>query len=237
MTGETLRRARQRAGWTQVRVARALGVTQTYLSLMERGKRRVTEHLARRLVHLLRLPATALPLPGPDALDWMATNAKVEAGLARLGYPGFAYRRKPGGAKNPAALLLEALALDDLDARLAEALPWLLLGFEELDHQTLVAHAKAKDLQNRLGFAVALAREVAERNPLYRHRTNELRQLEEALKPSLLAREDTFGRRETSERMRSWVRENRSDVAKQWNVLTDLKTEHLPYVLGFLTPG
>jgi transcriptional regulator with XRE-family HTH domain len=229
MTADMLRQARKQAGLTQVRLARALGVTQGYLSQMESGKRRVSDRVARRLVRLLGLPATALPLPALDALDWKATNAKVEAGLARLGYPGFAYGRKPGEKPNPTALLLEALALDDLDARLAEALPWLILGFEGWDVQTLVSHARAKDLQNRLGFTVALAREVAERDPLFVHRTDELRRLEAALERSRLAREDTFGRPETSERMRSWVRENRSDAAKQWNVLTDLKANHLPY--------
>ena len=141
-----------------------------------------------------------------------------------------AYRRKPGETRNPAAVLLNALALDDLEARLAEALPWLLLGFEGLNFEMLVARVKAKDLQNRLGFTVALAREVAEHNPLYRHRTDELRRLEEALEPSRLAREDTFGRLEMSERMRAWIRENRSEAAAHWNLLTDLKAEYLPYV-------
>lgn len=229
MTADMLRQARKRAGLTQVRLAGALGVSQGYLSQMESGQRRVSDQVTRRLVRLLGLPATALPLPALDALDWKATNAKVEAGLARLGYPGFAYRRKPGQKPNPTALLLEALTLDDLDARLAEGLPWLLLGFEGWDVQTLVFHAKARDLQNRLGFTVALARGVAERDPLFWHRADELRRLEAVLERSRLAREDTFGRRDTSDRMRSWVRENRSEAAKQWNVLTDLKVEHLPY--------
>ena len=116
-----------------------------------------------------------------------------------------------------------------MDSRLAEALPWLLLKFERWDVQTLVAEAKARDLQNRLGFTVALAREVAERNASLRHRAADLRLLEETLNPSRLAREDSFGRRETSDRMRAWVSENRSDAARHWNLLTDLKPEHLPY--------
>jgi hypothetical protein len=116
-----------------------------------------------------------------------------------------------------------------LEARLVEALPWLLLAFHEFDCNALVVRAKAEDLQNRLGFTVALARTVAERNPMYRQRADELRAMEEALEPSRLAREDSFGRSETSERMRAWVRHNRSDAAKHWNLLTDLKAEHLPY--------
>jgi hypothetical protein len=122
-----------------------------------------------------------------------------------------------------------ALSADNLDPRLAEALPWLLLRFEGLDYEKLVMHAKGKELQNRLGFTVSLARRVAELNSEFRHRGHELQRLEESLEPSRLAREDTYGRKETSVRMRAWLRENRSADAEHWNLLTDLKPDHLPY--------
>jgi ABC-type phosphate transport system auxiliary subunit len=121
------------------------------------------------------------------------------------------------------------LALDGLEPRLVEALPWLLLHYEGLDSQRLVGAAKAQDLQNRLGFVVALARQVAEREKGFQRRVPELRQLEEALEPSRLAREETFGQGHASERLREWLREERSDTARHWNLLTDLKVEHLPY--------
>ncbi len=184
---------------------------------------------------LLRLPATLLPLPLPTKRAKPATNVWVEEALSRLGYPGFAYRRKPGAIRNPAEVLLRALTLDDLDPRLAEALPWLLLRFEGFDVEALVEQAKAKDLQNRLGFTVALSREVAERMAEFKHRAADLRRLESALDVSRLAREDTYGRREVSGRLRAWLRENRSDPARHWNLLTDLKVEHLPY--GGQDPG
>jgi hypothetical protein len=56
-----------------------------------------------------------------------------------------------------------------------------------------------------------------------------LRLLEEALEQSRLAREETFGQGRASERLCDWLREERSDAAKHWNLLTDLKVEHLPY--------
>jgi hypothetical protein len=204
-------------------------VTQAYLSLMEGGKRRVPDRLARRAALLFGLPASCLPLSVPRALDRAAVDARLEQGLARLGYPPLAYRRRPGSYRNPGELLLMALAVDDLDPRLAEALPWLLLRFEGFDGDDLVARARSMDLQNRLGFTAALARRVAEDNPVYRHRVDELQRLEAALERSRLAREDTYGRRETSERMRAWLRENRMPEAEHWNLLTDLKPEHLPY--------
>jgi len=153
----------------------------------------------------------------------------LEQGLARLGYPPLAYRRKSGERRNPGELLLMALSADNLDPRLAEALPWLLLKFEGLDGEKLVMHAKSKELQNRFGFTVSLARRVAKLNSEFRHREDELQQLEKSLEPSRLAREDTYGRKEKSERMRAWLRENRSADAEHWNLLTDLKPEHLPY--------
>jgi hypothetical protein len=53
--------------------------------------------------------------------------------------------------------------------------------------------------------------------------------LERRLENSRLARECTFGRHARTERMRAWLRDNRSNEAKHWNLLTDLKSEHLPY--------
>jgi hypothetical protein len=161
--------------------------------------------------------------------DAQVSDSWVEQSLARLGYPGFAYRKKAGPKRNPVELMLKALDLDELDPRLAEALPWLLLRFEGLDYETLCARAKAKDLQNRLGFVVALARAAAQQAPRYRHRTSELHRFEAVLEPSRLAREDTFGRRETNHRVLAWLRDNRSRAARHWNLLTDLKVEHLAY--------
>jgi hypothetical protein len=176
----------------------------------------------------LRLPATALPLP-KSTTDEAAAEPWVEHALTRLGYPGFAYRGKPGPKRNPTEVLLRALARDDLDPRLVEALPWLLLRFDGFDLETVIVPAKLRDLQNRLGFTVTLAREIAEQDPRWRHRAGELRRLEESLEPSRLAREDTYGGAAGSERMRDWLRNHRSKVAEHWNLLTDLKKEHLPY--------
>jgi hypothetical protein len=195
---------------------------------MERGRRPVPAHIARAVTRLLRLSATVLPLPKSPTDK--AAESWVEHALTRLGYPGFAYRRKPGPKRNPTEVLLRALARDELDPRLVEALPWLLLRFEGFDREALVLPAKLRDLQNRLGFTVALAREVAERDPRWRHRAGELCGLEEFLEPSRLAREDTYGGMVGSRRMRNWLRSHRSKAAEHWNILTDLKTEHLPYV-------
>src|SRR2546427_1107429 len=188
MTSVELKKARLSAGWTQVRLADRLGVTQAYLSLMEVGKRRVPDRVARLVTSLFQLPPTCLPRSDLERLD-LPTEEEVEQGLARLGYPGFAYRKKPGKRRNPGELLLMALSLDNLDPRLTEALPWLLVKFEGLDLRDLVDRAKRRDLQNRLGFTVSLAEEVVKRNPTFKHKPGELHQVKTALERSRLARE------------------------------------------------
>lgn len=243
MSGADLKTAREEAGCTQARLAERLGVTQAYVSLMEAGKRCMPDHLRRRAVSVLGLAPTCLPMAVPRASDRTTTDTRLEQGLARLRYPGLQYRRKPGARQNPAELLLLALAADDLDPRLAEGLPWLLLRFEGYDTEELVRRAKSLDLQNRLGFTVSLARRVAESSPAFRNRQHDLEKLEQALEPSRLAREDTYGRKETSARMREWLKSNRSPDAEHWNLLSDLKPEHLPYAqphpgaLAQLSPG
>ena len=187
------------------------------------------DRVQRCATSLFGLPPTCLPLSAQRATDPAAVDLALEQGLARLGYPGLAYRRKSGTRRNPVELLLMALSVDDLDPRLTEALPWLLLRFDGYDSAELVARAKSLDLQNRLGFTVALARRVAERNPVFRHRLDELQRLEQSLERSRLAREDSYGRREMSERMRAWLREHRSQEAEHWNLLSDLKPENLSY--------
>lgn len=229
MTGTTLRQSRQQEGWTQEHLAKRLGVTQAYLSLMECGRRRVPDHVARLVAEVLPLPATALPLRLTGAYDEPVEELWIEQGLARLDYPGLAYRAARGPRHNPAELLLRALALEDLDPRLVEALPWLLLQFERLDFDRLAALARADDLQNRLGFTVTLALQVAQRSHRFRGRVAKLRRLEALLERSRLAREDTYGRKETSDRMREYLQESRSQAAQHWNLLTDLRVEHLPY--------
>ena len=50
----------------------------------------------------------------------------------------------------------------NLDARVAEGVPWLVLRYVDIDRSWLTDNAKLRDLQNRLGFAVSLASGVAE---------------------------------------------------------------------------
>ncbi|HZQ17902.1 MAG TPA: helix-turn-helix transcriptional regulator [Terriglobales bacterium] len=230
MDGMTLKEARLGRKWSQQQAARRLGVTQAYLSMMEKGRRAVPQPFVRKALKALKLPATALPLPSEDRL-LRVEQAKHDfsAELGSLGYPGFAYLAKKTKV-NPALLLFDALNEADLDSRVAEGLPWLALKYADMDWNWLVRNARVSNRQNRLGFAVALAVELANPDsPSDGSRLQKLRDCLLSLEASRLAGEDTFCHESMTDTERAWLRETRSSVAAHWNLLTDLRKEHLAY--------
>ena len=232
MNGHHLKAARRARGWTQVKAAARLGHSQSYLAMLEGGQRRLTPRLARKAACMLRLPPTALPLSHPPYPLGKANPQVLAESLAALGYPGFAHLRTRRRLWNPAALLLSALSQSDLEPRLAEALPWLVMNFPSMSWDWLLSNARLRDLQNRLGFVVALAECVAERlEGPESSRVNTLRQLAHALEQCRLAREDTLCQESLNQVERRWLRENRGDLARHWNLLTGWTPEELRYVL------
>jgi transcriptional regulator with XRE-family HTH domain len=229
MTGTDLHSGRQQKGWTQEQAARKLGVSQPHLSLLEKGTRRVPEKLARKAATLYGLSAAQLPMKTSGHNVQAQDNEALASALAALGYPGLSYlkyRRK----RNPAEVVLSALRADNLDSRLAEALPWVLLKHPELDWEWLVRAAKVNDLQNKLGFVTNVARRLAEK--LGDHETvSLLREQESTLERSRLVREETFCHDSLTQSERRWLRSNRSNEAKHWNLLTDLSPEHLSHAV------
>ncbi len=167
---------------------------------------------------------------GPmDPLDDPFSNAVFCRHLSALGYPPFAYIEPHPQPKPPAALLLWALGAPDLEARLAEGLPWLLLAFADVDVDWLVREAKHHELQNRLGFLTTIAHALALKHPRFVHRAQDLEQLLATLEPWRLAREDPFLEPLTSPGARDLLRQIRTADAVHWNVLTFWKAEHLNY--------
>jgi transcriptional regulator with XRE-family HTH domain len=227
MTGNDLKLGREQKRWTQQEAAIRLRVSQPYLSLMEKGLRPVPEHLARKAATAFGLPATSLPLKTSLESVPAKSGNSLAYDLASLGYPGLSYL-KSRGKKNPAEVLLSALNSNDLEARLVEALPWILLKYPDVDWQPLVAAAKLRDLQNRLGFVTSLARRVAEERG--EHSTAQLLlEQENALSRSRLFVEDTLCDEALTQAERRWLQTTRSEEAKYWRVLTDLSPEHLSH--------
>jgi hypothetical protein len=97
-----------------------------------------------------------------------------------------------------------------------------------MDWDWLIRNVKLRDRQNRLGFALSLAREVSE-GKKESERTRKLQSCLEGLESARLAREDTFCHDSMTPAERAWLREHRSPSAAHWNLLTDMKGEHLAY--------
>jgi len=227
VTGDELKNARKASTWTQAQAAARLGVTQAYLSMVERGERAVSSELASKAVEVFEVPATALPLV--DYQKRARDAGFFQSMLGSLGYPGFAYLS--GSVRlNPVGLLMEALDSDDLDSRVTEALVWLPLAYPHLNWDWLTANAKLRDRQNRLGFVVELARQAAERGGSSMLR-DELAARVAKLEPSRLAKEDTLCRESMTRAERAWLREHRPKSAEHWNLLTDLTVEQLDHVV------
>ena len=232
MSSLDLRSSRLKKGLSQVDAARRLGVSQAYVAMLESGRRRLPSKLAGRVMKVYDVPPTVVPLSGGGRSGGVGEHHgadELARDLAALGYPGFAYMKpRRWSPRNPAEVLLTALGNDDLDSRLVEALPWLLLQYPSAGRDWLVREAKVRDVQNRLGFVATLARRVAERAG------NEgtalaLRDLERELERSLLAREDTLCRKSLPAPERRWLEQNRSDDARRWNVLSDWTPDALRY--------
>jgi len=225
MSPEQLRSSRATAGWTQEQAASRLGVSQAYLALLENGKRRITPALRSRVIKLFRLGPTSLSLDIDSIISW--NSATLAAAIANLGYPGF--RRLGGKCKaNPAVVLLGAISAADVEVRVIEALPWLVLEYSDLDWDWLIREAKLRDAQNRLGFLLALARQLAESQGKENTR-DRLHRVEETLERSRLVREDSLCQANLTPAERRWLRKRRTPVARHWNLLTDIDSRSLPY--------
>lgn len=229
MTGRELAEARKRMGLTQQEAARRLRVSQPYLSLLEKDRRRLPHsHVHSFLTLYQELSPVALPFKGQREWDRLG-NQELASELASLGYPGFSYlRTQPGW--NPAEVLVAALTKDNLESRVAEALPWLVFAYSNMNWSFVVKQAKLHDVQNRLGFALTLARELAERL-----RNNDaaaqLSAVESRLQRSVLLRKQTFCSERMSQAERRWLETRSSPEARRWNVLSDLSPEHLSHAI------
>ena len=226
VTGNDLKSARDALNWTQAKAARRLGVTQAYLSMVERGSRPVSDDLVSAALRALPLPPTARPTK--DRFGMKAGEEFFKRVLGELGYPGFAYLASRERL-NPAELLLLALDSEDLDARVTEALPWLPYRFPEMNWNWLTIESKSRDRRNRLAYVTLLACDVARKRG-DTQLADKLRSRVAALERSRLANEDTLAKDAMSQAERKWLRTHRTPSAVHWNLLTDLKAEEIEHL-------
>ena len=221
---EQLRSARLATGLTQQQAATRLSISQAYLALIENGRRSVTPRLATSMVTLYGLGPLALPVTADKVDSW--TSASLADAVASLGYPGLPCLAAL--QSNPAVVLLGALASANLEVRVVEALPWVALEHGNLNWEWLIRETKVRDVQNRLGFVVTLARQTAEKRGAA-SAARRLKEVEEVLERARLAREDTLCQESLSSAERRWLRRKRTAVAVHWNLLTDIDSQSLPY--------
>ena len=224
MSASGLKSARKKKGLTEQEVALKLGISQPYVALLESGKRKLPRKLARRVAEVYGVAPTLLPLSA-NALHLFDPDTFAKE-LAAVGYPGFSYLRSQK-KRNPAELLLKALAQENLESRLTEALPWLLLEFPGMDAEWLLREARIRNLQNRLGFVAGLAAQAITIDG--RAEPDFLVALLTELRESRLVREDTLCQSLLSSVERNWLRQNRTPLAEYWNLLTDWRPEYLSY--------
>jgi hypothetical protein len=159
-----------------------------------------------------------------------AQSRAIADALGLLGHPGFftlftSIDDRP--SPDPAVVLVAALSCEDLDPRIVEALPWLVLRFSHLDWDWTVREVCSRKTQNRLGFVVSLALQLGASSDVGQERLVRLSSVEEELFSCRIEREDTLCARTINSTRKEWLRETRSEEAKQWGLLTDLRAADL----------
>ena len=195
---------RKRNGLTQIDAAALLGVSQPYLSLIEKKARPLTAALQARMKASRRADQSG--------------DSTLRGQLSALGYPGFAHLTRSRSKAKPDALLLSVLSKPDADSRIVDALPWLVRRYAcNMDLDWLVRQAKLRDLQNRVGFLLQMAGDA----------TPEVLTAVRELDRARLLRESTLCWDGMPAATREWMRANRTPLAAHWNILTRLKAEDI----------
>jgi len=105
-----------------------------------------------------------------------------------------------------------------------EALPWLVVKYVDLDWQWVLRNAKVFDGQNRLGFVVDVAEDLAKGLGEV-ERKGELQEMKRMIEWSRLVREDTLCADSMGEKERKKLRQKRTGKARHWNLLTDMEAK------------
>lgn len=199
-------------------------MSQPYYSQLENGSRPLSRELALTAVREFRLSPATLPLPELDPYLVPLDARELAAQLAWFAYPGFTRMKKAAQPMNPAFLVAAALAHADLEARLVEALPWVLSVFHDLGWDWLSAQCRLGNQQNRLGFLVTLAMKLTKPGT-----DANLASALSRLERSRLAVEGTLCRESMSAAERTWVRKHRPKDAAHWHLLTTLTADQLTH--------
>ena len=165
-------------------------------------------------------------LKPPSRLGSEEAMQRVFLDIAGVGYPGFAHVADRARRKDPAQVMLDALIQPDLEIRLVEALPWIAVRYPQMNWPWLISQATGAGMQNRLGYIMHLAQELAKAIP---ETVSILRRWEREIEQVRLPNEGTLCRDSMGEPERQWLRSNRPESAAHWNLLTSLTSDELTH--------
>ena len=227
MSGTEFKTWRRKAGKRQADAARAVGVRQPFVCAVEKGLRPVTPTLSNWLYSVCPEALTAMSLPSRPETQ---SDEKLKEMLGSLGYLGFSYLAREHRKAGSLEVLLDALKTEDLDQRVTEALPWILVHRSDLDWRKLTDEARLSNLQNRLGFLMEVTVEAAKRV----HRVDAAAKLEPWLcwlREARLYKEDTLCKKSLTQVERKRLRRSRPQAARFWRLLTDLNAKEVANVV------
>lgn len=152
--------------------------------------------------------------------------------LGALGYLGFLSLFSALEAEqephDPAVVLMAALACGRIEESVVEVLAWLVLRYERLDWGWLLAEARRRGVQNRLGFVVSLALHASAAS-LGLARLTRLAAIEEELYACRTAKEENPWLR-LPLALRPSIAARRSGEAAQWRVPCTLRPSGLRFL-------
>ena len=151
-------------------------------------------------------------------MEMTMNNDQLAIALGSLGYPGFSHLGV-SEPQDPAMVLLDAIDRDDVDLRVRDGPPWIPCAYPDLDWDWLIAEAQLRNLQNRLGFIVALA---ALRSPYFVVH-QKLVAVTERLAEIRRDKWDTLSNESMTETERAFVHSQHFPIAERWHIDSDLE--------------
>ncbi len=131
---------------------------------------------------------------------------------------------------DPLEFVLDALRTENLDQRVTDALPWVLVHRADLDYRRLTDEARLLNVQNRLGFLLEVTVEAARKL----HSDGTAARLEPwlvRLREARLYKEDTLCKRSLTQVERKRLRRSRPKAARFWRLFTDVNARQVADVV------
>ena len=168
-------------------------------------------------------------LPVSDAFEPVEADAPyLTESLAKLGYPGLAYVRTRLTRKNPAEVLLTALIRQLRESRGGSP---SMVAFAVLAEGIYLVIGPSEKTQSPESFGVCC--QSCETG--VRERSSKRSQNPSASRTRSKTRRKPLGQRRfflqatRTPGEREWLLQNRPEEARHWNLLADLRPEHLQY--------